>query len=647
MLNEKELHLLRLLAESTAPLTSRALAAELGISVRTVKTYVQRINREQDGAIVSSQQGYRADTEAVKSLLEQPHAPSEIPQTNDERALFVLHRLLSSPEPVEIFDMCEQLYVSYSTMKGVASTIRARLSPFHLGLKLEGNRLALTGRERDMRRLLSDLLYSEAAVSFLDLKAIQQAFPQIDIPYIEACVRSVLEAEQCFANDYSMINLVLHIAITIDRLNTGSAPAALGPDTQASANEPNCAIGPQELQMARAIARELGRRFNVSFDATEVSELALLLTSRTTMLDYRTASRENIVQFVGSSCLEVVNEIIEDLKENAGINLSEHEFYVRFALHIKNLIVRARTGGLSKNPLTQQIKTSCPLLYDTAVVEADVLQRRTGIRVNDDEIAYIAFHLGSTLETQKQLTNKVKAVLYCPSYYNIDAKILLFLNRHFEDDLLVTNVVTDESDLAHLQGVELLICTVPVNSYYGAPTYLISIVPSEADRLQIRHMVDNLQAEKRRRTLRAHLESLIEPDLFEINEMSLESEQAIHTMAARLVSHGYVTEDFEHQVLEREKLSSTVYGNCAIPHALRMASRRSSISIMLSRTPITWGNAKVQLVLMLSFSKRDQEVFYEVFDPLVSVLSNREQVASLIKADDYESFISRLCEMMG
>ncbi len=76
MLNEKELHLLRLLAESTAPLTSRALAAELGIPVRTVKTYVQRINREQDGAIVSSQQGYRADTEAVKSLLEQPHAPA-------------------------------------------------------------------------------------------------------------------------------------------------------------------------------------------------------------------------------------------------------------------------------------------------------------------------------------------------------------------------------------------------------------------------------------------------------------------------------------------------------------------------------------------------------------------------------------------
>ena len=78
-----------------------------------------------------------------------------------------------------------------------------------------------------------------------------------------------------------------------------------------------------------------------------------------------------------------------------------------------------------------------------------------------------------------------------------------------------------------------------------------------------------------------------------------------------------------------------------------MASRRSSISIMLSRMPISWGNANVNLVIMLSFSKSDQEVFYEVFDPLVSVLSNREQVAALVKTETYDAFISRLCEMMG
>lgn len=44
--------------------------------------------------------------------------------------------------------------------------------------------------------------------------------------------------------------------------------------------------------------------------------------------------------------------------------------------------------------------------------------QRHGITLEEDEIAYIALHLGGALETQKELTNRVPAVLYCPSYYN-------------------------------------------------------------------------------------------------------------------------------------------------------------------------------------------------------------------------------------
>lgn len=44
--------------------------------------------------------------------------------------------------------------------------------------------------------------------------------------------------------------------------------------------------------------------------------------------------------------------------------------------------------------------------------------QRHGITLDEDEIAYIALHLGGALETQKELANRVPAVLYCPSYYN-------------------------------------------------------------------------------------------------------------------------------------------------------------------------------------------------------------------------------------
>lgn len=647
MLGEREVQLTRLLMQQTQPMTARAIAAELGVSVRSVKTYVQRICHEHPGAIASDRHGYRIDRAAASDLI-RTDAPNDVPQTTDERVAFVLRRLLASSEPLNIFDLCEQLYVSYSTAKSVATAVRKRISPFHLGLKQESNHLSITGRERDRRRLLSDLLYSETAVSFLDLKAIQRAFPQIDIPYIEACVRAVLSANRCFANDYSMINLVLHIAISVDRIISGLAkkPAAAS-DGASAGGLATAGIGEQESSMAHTIARELERHFDIILDAGEVAELAILLASRTTMLDYRAASREGIEKFVGSECIAVVDEMIRDLKENAGIDLSEHEFYARFALHIKNLIVRAQTGGLTKNPLTQQIKTACPLLYDTAVIEVDLLQRRCRINVNDDEIAYIAFHLGSSLETQKRLTSRVKAVLYCPSYYNIDAKILLFLNRHFEDDLIVTNVITDEADLKHLCGVELLIATVPVNSYFNAPVHLINIVPTDADRHCIRKLVDGIRGNKRRMALRRHLEALIEPDLFETGAAVCDREGIIHHMALNLLEHGYVTEDFERQVHEREALSSTVFGSVAVPHALRQASLKSTISILTSSSPITWGDCKVNLVVMLSFSKSDQEVFYEVFDPLVSILANREQANALARTSDYETFIAKLCDMMG
>ncbi len=77
-----------------------------------------------------------------------------------------------------------------------------------------------------------------------------------------------------------------------------------------------------------------------------------------------------------ADCLALVDEIIGDVSMYYFIDLSEKEFYVRFALHIKNLLARARTESFARNPLTDEIKSSCPLLYDTAVGSAGIIKRQ-------------------------------------------------------------------------------------------------------------------------------------------------------------------------------------------------------------------------------------------------------------------------------
>lgn len=44
-------------------------------------------------------------------------------------------------------------------------------------------------------------------------------------------------------------------------------------------------------------------------------------------------------------------------------------------------------------------------------------------------MAYIVFHLGSTLEAYKNISEKVTAILYCPSHYDANVKLADIINR--------------------------------------------------------------------------------------------------------------------------------------------------------------------------------------------------------------------------
>ena len=86
-------------------------------------------------------------------------------------------------------------------------------------------------------------------------------------------------------------------------------------------------------------------------------------------------------------------------------------------------MVRAQNRSFCKNPLVSEIRQSCPLIYDVSVQLSGIIREKTGITLDEDEIAYIALHLGGALETQKELANRVPAVLYCPGYYNMDSSL--------------------------------------------------------------------------------------------------------------------------------------------------------------------------------------------------------------------------------
>lgn len=632
----KIIKLIRILSDYTEFVTASSLAANMDVSTRSIKSYIQEINSVYPEAIESSREGYRIDKQAARRILEE--SGTHIPQSSQERIVYIINSLIKSDTSVNTYDLCDEMFISYSTIKNDLQAVKSKLRKYDLQLNNNHDNLTVSGLEKNKRRLLSSILYDESNVNFVNLETIQNIFPEIEIELIKDSLLEIFDRFHYFVNDYSLINLVLHITIAIDRIRNRNV------NTEDIRDMPP--ISSHEYELARNIARKIEEDFRIEYNQAEVYELALLLISRATAIDYQSITVSNLEDFITPECLALVKELISDVNSFYYIDLTEPEFLIRFALHIRNLLQRSKNNYFSRNPLTEEIKTSCPLIYDVSVCLSSTIKERTGISINDDEIAYIAFHLGSTLEAQKNLSEKVTAALYCPSYYDTNVKLTDTINRHFSSELLITNIFTEERELEKTGKSDLVLSTVPLNSVIQLPLLQISPFFTEKDVQSLRRQLTEIKTNKRRKQFREYLEYLIVPEFFERRDDLTDYDQVVRHMVGKMVSMGYVDEDFEQDIRAREQLSATAFQDFAIPHAMKMRAHKTGINVLISDTPVKWGDKQVRIVLMLCFNRDERFIFNEIFEPLTMVLSSRENVKRLVTAGDYQEFIGMLAGFM-
>lgn len=635
-MKQKHLKLVQILLEQSDFITAKTLSLLLDVSVRSIKNYIQEINSSYPSAIHSSHEGYTINAKIAEAILNQ--SSNHIPQTSEERRVYILNRLIKSDKPVDTYDLCDELYISYSTVKNELQKIKRKLAVYDLQLVNNGDKLTILGLEKNKRALLCSILYEESNTNFLNIKIIQKTFLDIDIDFIKNSLLELFHDYHYFINDYSLINLVVHITIAIDRIRNHKTNMQ-----DIRSLPPICT---NDYELAKNAALKMEQYFHIKYSEAEIYELALLLISRATTINYKSINAANLEKFIGNECYSLVHELIQSVNTYYYIDLTEPEFLIRFSLHIKNLLLRSQNNKFNKNPLTEEIKTSCPLIYDVSVYLSSIIKERTGVSINDDEIAYIAFHLGSALEAQKNLNSKITAILYCPTYYDTNTKLAEQLDAHFSSNLLITNILTDESLFDTTSNADLVISTVPMNDKPNTSTMQISIFLTEKDRNRITKKIEIIKKEKKQKAFRLHLEQFILPSLFEIRNDFKTQQEVIHYMADKFNKLDYVDEQFEEELYSREKMSSTAFHDFAIPHVMKMQANKTGINVLISHNPIQWGNNQIRLVLMLCFNKNERYLFNEIFEPLTMILSEKENVEKIVQTNNYKEFINLMVEQI-
>lgn len=139
----KYINLIKKLIEQQ-PQTAISLADKMNCSSRTIKNYIHDINIEYPDLIMSTNKGYVIDSENVNKL---SFITESFPNSSQERVTYIINKLVHNDKGCDLFDLCETLFVSYSTIKGDLTKIKRKLEKFETSSSKQSNFLCRFGKE--------------------------------------------------------------------------------------------------------------------------------------------------------------------------------------------------------------------------------------------------------------------------------------------------------------------------------------------------------------------------------------------------------------------------------------------------------------------------------------------------------------------
>lgn len=613
--------------------TAAALANYFKVSTRTIRNYVSTINNDTP-IIASNSNGYKLITQENRNVA----VSLQSQDTPSKRMNMILKELIVNTEGLDIFDLSEKIFVSTSTIESDIMSANNLIVPFQLKVKRKGNMLILEGEESEKRKLMSHIITQEASPHFLSTFRVQEIFEEYDIVQLKQIVTGILEKYNLLINEYTINSILLHLVITMNRIRNNKP---IEHNLQEKSLKSNL-----EMKAAIDIAGKIGTEYGIVFNEAERYYLMLLLSSKTTLLNYQSLTSDTLPNFVDKHYIELVYTLLEKVHESYFIDLSEDEFIVKFTLHIRNLVFRARNKQWSRNPLTYSFKDTYPLIHEISVFISNELQKLENISIVEDEIAYISFHIGSFFERKKELETKILCAVVCPNYYGMQLNLVQKIEAKFKDVIEIMQVASEIDNLHNTNKIEFIITTLPVKSLQ-IPTIFVHPFITKEDYEQIQKLIVKLSERKNIFNVKNYLEMFFDEDLFLKNIYLNSAEDYIKFMSQRLYEKHYVKEGYCDSVLEREKLSSTAFNNnVAVPHSMTMDANRTGTCIIINEKPVRWGEEKVQIITMIAINKTERQLFSHIFESFINTLSEWDNIKELTKAMDYQDFVNKITRLM-
>ncbi|ALJ19348.1 BglG family transcription antiterminator [Microbacterium sp. No. 7] len=629
--------MLSLLVRRGTWITASELADTLGVTPRSIRSYVATLNARATGeiAVESGPQGYRAGPAALAAQRGADH--DDTPRGRQHR---LVRELLAAADGVDVYETADAFFVSSATIEADLGRVRSMLSGLDLVLERTASTARIAGSERGKRRLLSRLVHDETDDGGFDLDALRRALGDGSVGArafgaFKAELVAELGALGYFVNEFGIGDVVMHIAIAADRIAAGRA-----------LDDHGSTVSGEQEQIGALLDRLVQTHLGVTLGDGDRRQLSAIVLSRVVV-----PGVDESVAAIRSRLDPDVERAVRAVTERAAaeflLDIDHDDFVLRLALHVQHLRERAREQAWSRNPLTRSLKATHPLIFEVAVYIADGLQDLVGLGLLEDEIAYIAMHVGGRLERVRRAAARLTATVVCPGYYELHELLRSSIAASLGQSIDIVGVETRADPVWAEIDSDLILTTTPPPELTKASDRIVMVQPflTDADVERVQAAAGRLRRSRRLARLRAELERYFSADAFVHGIDGAGGEEAvIERLGGLLVRSGAIDDDYVQRTIEREQLSSTAFTDAlAVPHALAMTAARTAIAVGIADPPIAWGDGRVQVVAMVAFSEGDRAAFQTVFEQLIEVFSEHESVQRIVRAGtDFASFLDVL-----
>lgn len=650
MLNKKEKQIIQYLTKDKEQfVTSKELAAHMGCSDRTIRTYYKTLVEKLDnhsGLDLISKQGYGykldiLDDDAYADFLEENHINDRhfnyqsVTDIND-RYNFLLNKLLFEQNEIYFDDLADELFVSRSTLSSDFKKIREKFKPYHLKIESKANKgVYVMGQERDKRRFIMDYFIDSGFIntmhSYVDNELLNQkiSFEELTIIVLDEYREGGLKL-----SDFVIQNLVIHIALAIRRITEGFRISKVSEDEVVLR-------GLAERRVAENILKRVSVSTGIHFPIEEVDYITLHLVSK---------GHGNSCHISEVLQEQVRQELIDSIDQINPTVKNDFQLIEGLLAHLSTMYIRLQGKVVMENPLTAEIQANYRDMYQLAERVVSNMPTFSPYTLSPNEIAYIALHFMAAKERYKE-QRKYNVLVICATGYGSAQMLKSRIENELGNLVSITDVIGYyEINDEKLKGIDFIVSSIDLsNLMFNIPVFTVSVFLNDEELKDIKQGIAHLNTSMA--NVEDHQSELSVKDVFDDyfseDYFFLMSDATKEDVLKKLAESISVNENdqFEKRLLDmmkqREAMSSIVFGeNIAVPHPLKAVGSKHHFAVAIVKNGVKWDEQypSIKIIFLMSMSIHDNDGLPELTSAIVDLVDNPKLQEQMLACQSFDEF---------